>query len=232
MGLINELQESIKNEYSIDILRKSKILCSKLGLNKYDKWKENMEWIDFEVKGYFDNKDKIPSYRIFKKSVVYLDFIAEEMIYNTIRKQRHRIPTGICFDFPMMESISNIKNYILQIDDKKEVILFEDYKEVTDELFNAYVGFSSFNGIYPRILEKRSGILISSIQLKSIEDSVKDIILNWTCDLEKNGIEDCDSFSNKDKELAKNITFNINYYQINNINKGDVNNEHKSKEQY
>jgi hypothetical protein len=76
--------------------------------------------------------------------------------------------------------------------------------------------------IHPQFADQITFVLrLNTVQVKSIPDQIKDRVLEWACGLEAAGVTgDGMSFSEKEKQIAHSVTFNIH-----NSNIGQLNNQ-------
>lgn len=206
-SLIRDLENDIlENKDILSILRKALIISKRLKLEEFE------EWINSERLGYND-KTNLPDYRIIDCELI------EDKIQGTltlaaisrnvpvkIEPQLDELARKLYLDY----SISEIYNLCKTYDDQ---IRFNAPPVISEILENPYVYRACH--VY---------------QLENIIQQVKDKLLDWCLDLEKQGIFGEDfSFTDDEKNNAKNITFNIsaknsqvqigeNNLQINNKN--------------
>lgn len=188
-GVVIELQQEVlKRDVSIsDLLRKAYYISRKLEIE------DRSTWIRNELHGYSGNTGDFPQYRkvrghLFIKSQ---DFgfqqmhVEDEGLFNSLSLK------PIYDSVATLEATANLGNDI--------------YKPFPNEMKNKLM---EYHGIE---LTPLWGCPNSSFI--SILDSVKNRILEWTFELEKNSVlGENMSFSNDEKESAKSITYETNNY--------------------
>jgi hypothetical protein len=194
-SLVLELQREAMNPNSrlSDVLRKALVVATKL---KIDQFKA---WIESEMKGY-DKTDEIPSYRKVKGSVKawnpyhgWIPVIMEDpKVYDFISKRSIGQPIS------EIETLAFQKNEggILQVPLPHDWIM---------KLFSKSEEFRL--GMVPTLIVDRS-------QLIGILDAVRNEILNWSLELESQGIlGDGMSFSSEEISKAGSVIYNIKSFQ-------------------
>lgn len=188
-GIVKELQRDILNKDCdiINSLRKAHIIASKLNLTEFD------NWINFELNGYKDRND-VPSYR-------YVDGVLK-----AFNPYIGWIPTAISdYDFEKTITHHKVSESVSSI-----IKLIEQNKEIC----------INFNGETQNLLDKMFGgygfqysVFIGKNQFSDIIEKIKNTLLEWTLDLEKNGIvgENLE-FNEKEKEKAEKTQIIYNYY--------------------
>ncbi len=184
MSIVLELQkEIISDEKPLSsILLKAKLIAFKLGIN------DIKNWIDQEINGY-DEVKKVPSYRVIKTELRGLNMKREWILTSLGKNNKHLL------DRKRRESVSMLEDLIKKSNGMLAVI------PVTDEL-NYLAKISRVNTEFQ--------YHFSSSAVVSILNSIKDRLLNWSLELEKNnilgkGLE----FSREEKENAGKVIFNI-----------------------
>ncbi len=189
-SIVTELQnEAINSDIDLSqLLRKSYVVAKKLEIVEFERW------INFELKGY-DSADNVPEYREvhgslkFKNPYVksgYADYIIEiEEIHNLAT-------TRLLF-----QPISELEDLYI----KSEFMIYIEIDPASRNLFKEHFR----KDIVPDVLA------ISVSQLKRIFDSVRNIILEWSLKLEKDGILGEELvFTTKEQEIAKENTITYN----------------------
>lgn len=169
-----------------DLLRKTLVVATKLGIE------DLKEWADNELNGY--DSEPIPKYR--------------NIVGEIKAKDPYQGWIPVIFDNPeVAEKLSNRKigqsvselEHLMQGSRAGESIVMPLPQNIIDKL-------SRGQGIVPYLT-------CGKAQIAGILDSVRNIILQWSLTLEKDGIigEDV-SFSEKEKSIASTITYNINQF--------------------
>ena len=182
-----ELQKNIidSNLDVVSILRKAKLISSKLNLTEFN------DWIEKELNGYNDYSE-IPDYRTvvgeIKAKNPYYGFIPVMMPSSMASEMNSR---------KLYESISELQN----LSKSNEHIIISLPTEISEILCkNAGANFPCY-------------FIFGTHNLLKIIDSVKDKLLDWCLKLEKDGIVGEDfEFNDVEIEKAKNIPQQINYY--------------------
>lgn len=182
-SIIQELQsESTKQNNSVtELLKKSKIVASKLDLPDFLKWIEN------ELNGYrTENVDELPSYRFLK---------GEPKAWNPYHGWQ-----------PLMFSDVQSQNILSSMPTNQPISELED-------LYNNSSANSSLQLPYaPKAQNKiaeavnfktKFTLMVGRSSIAGILDAVRNIILDWSIKLEKEGILGTGiSFSREDREKA------------------------------
>jgi AbiTii len=181
-----------------DALRKAKVACAKLGLDEFGKW------IDLELNGYFDKSlDETPKYRLLHgkpeghnpfhgwQQIVFMDAEEEEVL-----------------------SQASIGTPISAIEDSVRDAKGSD-------------SFSSpYNARLQQMLRRNLNVADVNLRIKlshhqtaAIVHAVRNILLEWTIDMEKQGIlgEDL-TFSAEDRQKSASVTAQV----VNHFNIGQV----------
>lgn len=200
MDLVNELQISAERDDVLTVLRKARRLASKLGVSSID------HWLESEQNGY-SQTDKLPNYRVLLGTLVY--------------RTNGPIPYGFGYNV----------NGILPISEDKPIrqCIWESIAEVTETVSRC--GDSSLyvtareQATLRRMFDHHIAdqftfmIRISKCQYTAIPERVKDTVLDWACQLERNGIVGKDmSFNPEERSKAESITFNISGSSIGQLN--------------
>lgn len=195
--IVIDLQNEIINDSCdiMSVLRKAHLIAAKLNLKEFD------EWIMKELNGY-ENYEDIPDYR---------EVIGEIKAYNSMY--------GL---IPVMLPESLAKN----LNSRK---LFNSISEIVELSKNNKSITINLPTELSEMLCAEAGItfpcyfIFGAHCLLNIIERVKNTILQWCINLEKDGILGSNlKFDEKEKEKAKEIPQQINYYYGQVIN-GDVN---------
>lgn len=195
--LVIELQKDIiENRLDvISILRKAKLVANKLSFYDFN------EWINRELNGY-ENYEDIPEYR-----TVIGEFKAENPYYGLIPLM---MPSSIAKQMNSRKLFNPISE-LISLSKSNQTISMGLPIEVSEALCaNEGVHFPCF-------------FIIPVNALLGIIESVKNHLLEWCFKLENDGIVGDDfEFSDSEKEKAKTISQQINYYGP--VVTGNVNN--------
>lgn len=185
--VVIELQKNIidNNLDVVSILRKAKLISSKLNLTEFN------NWIEKELNGY-NEYSEIPDYR-----TVVGEIKAKNPCYGLIPVM---MPSSLASELStrkLYQSISEIQN----LSETNEHIVVNLPTEVSDILCqNTGVNFPCY-------------FIFGAHNLLRIIDNVKDKILEWCLKLEKDGIlGENFEFNDTEIEKAKNVSQLINYY--------------------
>lgn len=193
-----ELQLEIINNSSdiISILRKAHLIAAKLSLKDFDLWIQN------ELNGY-QKYDDIPEYR-----TVVGEIKAKNPYYGLIPVM---MPKDMAYQLSKRKLPNSISD-IVDLQKKNEFITITLPMEISEILCaNEGIVFSCY-------------FVFGAHCLSSIIEKVKNTILEWCIKLEKDGIVGDDYiFSDKEKELARQLPQQINNYYGQIVN-GNVNN--------
>ena len=190
-GLVIELQrDALNHEIKVsNLLRKALVISKKLGITENDKWINN------ELKGYLPD-DEVPSYR-----VVY----GQVKAFNPF--QGRWIPVLFKTDeFEELFSKTRIDISIIEI----ESLIENDGYEL-QATFSSYIE----NELMKIMKEKmQPSLIIGKTKFINMLDIVRSNILDWTLELEQQGILGVGmTFSNEEKKAASQITYNIGTMQ-------------------
>lgn len=186
------------------LLRHALVIATKLNIQDF------VEWCNNELKGYIGYKQKeniIPSYRLLVG-----DLYASELETN------NKLP--VKFDKDILdglklkilpESLAEINDWIAR-DDKEYVMLNldKDLEKICLDLFEQTViqdyRNMGLSGLLHRALPKyHPCLIISKSSLVNISNNVRQVILEWALELEKQGIlGESLVFTREEKEVATN----------------------------
>ena len=183
MSLVLELQRDIiENKMSTqDILRKAYLISKKLNVDNIS------EWLNFEMNGYSD-KDSLPKYRKSSGTVQALD-----PYHGWQNVQFENYDDKVIFsELYFFSSISELES------------LFRLHKDTLTQQ-GGMLDALNINGD-----QRGKRILFSKSSIENIFGVVKNKILEWTLDLEDNGIlGENMTFTEKEKQNASNIIYNF-----------------------
>ena len=183
-SLVAQLQEAAldRNVPVEDLLRRAKVVASKLDLHKF------LSWIDREMKGY-GRDDQVPEYRQLSgtvnawnpyhgwQAVIWAQNKGAQELYRTLSNFKARLPVG---------EISDLINR----DEKKSSIFAVPY------------GSMKLHGAFGEELVNTQ-LEIDRARLAGILDAVRNTILEWALELEKSGIVgESLTFSQPEKQRA------------------------------
>lgn len=208
--LVLDLQEDCldNNANTINLLRKALVVAKKLNLNKFEKWINN------EMVGYTSAELDIPEYR---------KIFGELRAFNPVRGW---IPTII--NSSEMQSLLTTRKIPNSVSSLQHLIAGDG-----DELYISYPGEIEVELGRMFGFETKYQLVVPKAYVEGILEEIKTIILNWTLELEKDGIlGEQMRFSDKEKKKAieKNYTVNNFYGDIMNSQiQQDVNNSKQEK---
>lgn len=190
----------------IQLLRHALVIATKLDIQDF------VEWCNNELKGYIGYKQKeniIPSYRIFVGELYASELGANRIIPVSFDKD---ILDGLKLKI-LPESLTEINDWIAR--DNKEYVMLnldKDLEKICLDLFeqtvmqdykNMGLGRSLLShGVLPKY---RPCLIISKSSLVNISNNVRQVILEWALELEKQGIlGESLVFTREEKEVATN----------------------------
>ncbi|MDR4493090.1 MAG: hypothetical protein AB7P17_15280 [Nitrospirales bacterium] len=202
-SLVLELQQSAMSvdQHVKDLLRKAFVVATKLGLEDFQ------AWCTAEMNGY---TSEVPSYRMVKGELKawnpYNGWIP--VIMGDVKSQEILSKRAIGQPIGELEDISlNARSGALQIPLPPRII----ETNFSDSEFYRL-------GMVPTLLVGKNSVV-------GILEAVRNKILTWSLDLEKNGIlgEDL-TFSKKEVQAASNVTYNIENFSgvLGNISNGQI----------
>jgi hypothetical protein len=186
-SLIIELQKELINPKTklSNLLRNALLVASKLKINGVDKW------LRLEMNGYYEENSVLPDYRMVTghpKAYSYrhgwLDIAFKNFPADVPYKQ-----------FSLPNSIAEMETTLEDIDNDVLVLIYPE--EINDFICKF-------------IKADKTGFEFTRSQMKGIIDKVRNMILDWTIELESKGIigENL-SFSIDEIKKAKNVVVNI-----------------------
>lgn len=170
-----------------ELLNKSLLVARKL------KIKEFRKWCELELEGY--EKNTLPEYRKFRGQLkVFNPYHGFQTFI--IPDDLDEVVTSISINL----SVGEINNLLKQDGDSFENVISNQAKRQLMSLQGGY-------DLEPRVIFKRS-------QLLGITSKLRNIILNWSLQLEEDGILGKGlKFSDKEKEAA----MSVNHFNIQNL---------------
>jgi len=202
-SIVLQLQElAVDPESNIEeLLNKALLVARKLKIKKFRKWCEH------ELDGY--DGDELPEYRLFKGQLMVFNpyyGLQPFMIPHDLDEVVTAIKLGL--------SVGEINNLLKQNSEIFEYVINNDAKLLLISLQD------SFTQLEPRVIFKRS-------QLLGISTKLRNIILNWSLQLEEDGIlGEGLKFTEREKEAAMSVNhFNIQNMQgvAGNVTGGTIN---------
>ncbi len=183
-----QIEAAEKNSSVVELLRKAKIAASKLELSDF------LDWIEKELNGY-KTTDTIPEYREIHGDPrgwnpyhgwIPLLFAEDSKTQDLISKRK------------VIQSVGTLEGLILNKDSSGSLEM--PFSPEANQQISKAVGFTT-----------KFTLMISSSSIISILDTVRNIILDWSIRLEKEGIlGDGISFSKAERERAQEkIVYNI-----------------------
>lgn len=202
-SLVLDLQQEVLNKECdiLNALRKAHLIASKLQLKNFD------IWIQHELNGYGDcPREEIPDYRKVKGTL------------KAFNPYNGWIPAQ-CADDEMEQLICEQKLH-QPIGELQELYKQSDAGSFTYQ-FSAGL-MESISSMFNTPVPMQFALSISSHLLLSIVEKVKNALLEWTIQLESEGILGDDmKFNQEEKIIAKSIPQQINNYYGTIVN-GDV----------
>lgn len=189
-SLVYDLQKKALDE-NVNIstlLRYALLVSKKLNINDFE------NWISSELNGYGDTK--IPKYRIHKG-----EFVAHDINYDRY------IPVIIDSSdkiqiFTKYEFNSSLSELNLLIDEKNESHIYMALNPNVESYLRNLTGY-----------EFKFILAISKCKVQNISEIVRNRILDWSLDLEKDGILGKDmTFTDKEKRIATSKHYTNNYF--------------------
>ena len=191
-SIVQELQmEAMSSASNIsDMLRKSLVVAKKLKINDFEKW------VSQELNGYRDDLDNIPHYREVRGS---LQFFNPYYGWRPVIIQDQKLAESITIN-RIAQPITEIE-YLVQ--GEGESLYLELPADTQSQLSKLTTG---------RPTEFQ--VSFGKSQAQQIIDSVRKIVLDWSIQLEEDGITgEGLSFSNKEKQEASKHNYTVtNFY--------------------
>ena len=171
---VKDLLDSIfKDDDIISLLRRALIIADELGSDSFK------DWINWELGGYFENLDDIPSYRIFECELN----CSITNGFNT----RHYVPVGCLPDDLLRElKIVFIKESISEIIDMCNTDLNVAHVNLDSAIENSIRNIIKMNDDSITVIEIYRVCPIH--HLNEIINQVKNNLLDWCLQLKNNGI--------------------------------------------
>lgn len=199
-NLVSELQaKALEPKTSVtDLLRIAKVVAVKLSLDEF------LIWIESELDGYKDLE--VPSYRVLKgevkarnpfRGLIPVMFPTDEI-------------ANLCRTVKLNQKISEVEILSRSIENKLHLPLPDGEQKLLQRMFNQDMEFL---------------LIFSPVALSGIVDAVRNVILDWSLKLEKNGIKgDGMTFSKEDKAKAQapGVVYQINSIENFTGNMGEV----------
>ena len=203
-SIVLDLQQEVISQDCdiVNALRKAHLIAVKLGLEEFDKWICN------ELNGY-QSKDLCPNYRKIHSTLMALNPHCG-WVQAVITSPE--LENEIC-EHSVKQSVS-------------EIIALVNSNGDTLGISCSGTEIDYFNKIFDNPLPTQFVYHISKASVTDIIEKVKNTLLEWTLQLEKEGIMGENmAFNEKEKEQAKSIPQTINnYYGNTNVVNGTANN--------
>lgn len=201
-SIVLDLQQEVisQNCDIVNALRKAHLIAMKLGLEDFDKWVLN------ELNGYSE-KNNCPEYRKL------------HCILKALNPYHGWMPTMI--NDPEMEEKISTKFIVQSI--SEIITLVNNGKDGLSINCNG-VELDLFNKLFDNPIPMQFAYHVSTASVADIIEKVKNTLLEWTLQLEKEGIVGENmAFNEKEKEQAKSIPQTINnYYGNTNVVNGSA----------
>lgn len=196
-SIVIDLQDEITSSNCdlVVILRRAHVIAVKLGLKEFD------QWISCELNGY-SSQEKCPNYRVIRG------------ILKAFNPYHGWIPTLIP-DSKMEKMIceKKVTNSISEI--------ISLCRTAENGIISEFTGeqLALLNSMFDSPISMRYALHITTPSMMDIVEKVKNAILEWTLQLEKEGVlGEGMRFSDKEKQTAKTLSHTINnYYGATNI---------------
>jgi hypothetical protein len=183
-----------------DLLRKALVAAKKLGIKDFE------NWINYELKGYADQKD-IPAYRMLEGQIeAWNPYHGWQPVMFEDTEYAKALSTCATF-----QSIGEIQAVINGLTPKSRLTLPLS-KNTEYEIMERLS------------LPTRIARFIPAARIINVLDAVRNIILNWSLKLEQDGIlGEGLAFSKKEKELAAHGVYQVNnFYASTTIQQGNI----------
>jgi AbiTii len=183
-SLVLELQSDTLNSAvsTLDVLRKALVVAKKLGIEKFQKW------IELELKGYYGVS--VPTYRFTRGQLRAWNPYHGWQPIQVESKEIQKIFADLC-ECPINQPISELVSLVKT--EENELIMQLPYELESHIL---------------RFVKTSVKISISKVSVEGVIEAVRDIILDWALQLEKNGVMgEGMTFSNNEKQIAANHDF-------------------------
>ena len=198
-SLVEELQRDVLNS-SVpvsDLLRKAYAVSKKLDLTEFEKW------VSLEMNGYPDASE-LPDYRRVSGELRANNAVLGKWIPCQFMAPEDQEAFST---FPFAQAIGELEGMIGGIEHGP--IIFDPSPSAKSKLIETME------------VPMDPGVFIDKSQIHAILDRVRNMILEWSLDLEKQRIlGDGLTFSQKEKQAATNITFNIENMSNSQIQQG------------
>lgn len=185
-GLVFELQrDSLDSEIRVsNLLRKALVVSKKLGVIEIE------EWLKKELDGYLSTDD-IPKYRVVRGEVrawnPYHGWLPLNFPNANIAQQLS--VRDVIQSVGELDSLSESGEYTMQIPFSQEIV---------NSLMKAMR------------VPLQPSLLVDKTEIIGILDAIRNIILDWSLELEQKGIlGEGMSFSNDEKKIAHQITYQV-----------------------
>jgi hypothetical protein len=196
----------------VTVLRKAKRLSSKLRLQDIN------DWLDHEQSGY-PRGDGVPEYRVVLGSICYNTNGYIPAGFGMARSGIAPLPGfDLGLNVPQVDPISGIMSHIASLGGGNGL-----YLPAGDDLSNHIR--ANLQSTDRSILDQLTFLVkLNESQVRDIPEQVKNKVLDWSCKLESAGVTgDGVSFSEKEKQIAQHVVFNIMNSTVDQITNGGMN---------
>jgi AbiTii len=212
MNLVNELQISAERDEVLTVLRKTRRLASKLDR------RDISDWLQAEQNGYAPEQ-VVPDYRLIGTSICYNTNGYVPAGWGYLKNGIEELPGMGVYRTSLREPISSVLSMIEASGRGRGIFLSVGVGSDLDRSIRSNVK------IYPQYADQFTFVLRpNTMQVKAIPEQIKDRVLDWACELEAAGVTgDGMSFSDKEKQTAHSITFNIHNSTVGQLNNQGTN---------
>lgn len=214
MGLVNELQNAIDTDETGALLRRAYRVAAKLQRT------EIAEWLSNEQNGY--GPGAVPDFRVLNGTLHYRTNGYIPAGFGMAKNGAFSMPPmkGIdCSQMPIREPIAQVIEQITAVKSGHLITmqLSADINRSLRKLFH-----SEF---FPEIIEQFTfEVHLDPAKLTAIPSRIRDLLLRWACDLETAGVlGEGMSMTDREKDLAKQVVFNINNCTIEQLSDSGLN---------
>lgn len=191
-SIVLELQQELldKNCDILQALRKAHVIATKLHLTEFDAWIQN------ELNGYKSEDENFPEYRQMKGTLKAKNPVRGWIPAVITNKDNEAFLNSV----PVFESISAL----IDLKDRSP----DGYFYYTYPMEYMMKMFSTANAPAYEV-----ALFICTIHITELIDKVKNLLLDWTLELERKGILGNDMFFNENEtSSAKEVSQQINNY--------------------
>ncbi|WP_312331372.1 AbiTii domain-containing protein [Acinetobacter variabilis] len=188
----------------IELLNNAYVIALKLDINDFSAWCQK------ELHGY-QQDDQIPAYRIFRGHMYASDSSGYKPVVLSGKNAEYyemKIIRDAVTNLQSLKS-TNENHVLLKLDPEIEKFFIEKFAQDDRQRFSR-LGLTS-NPYYDLVAPTYMPVLaISKAQIEHVFVKIRDIILNWSLSLEKQGIlGDGLIFTKQEKQMTQNVNYNI-----------------------